>query len=609
MGPNDARDPIAIFVPWGLAAFTLVLIFLCHLPLLDAAYVQDDHPLVEGNAIVERGDWLEIVGSSYWAGAQGDARTLYRPLPILTYAVERRLWGSASPALSHLVNLLLHAAVTLSFVALLRRLGSSPPTTTAATVLFAVLPAHLEAVANVVGRAELLAALMTLLALLCFSRTGGWSTAAAATRARRRAFSWAAGLLLLLALASKEVALAALPLMLVLSRVYRPAQPRRWIDHVGAWTPSALALLFYLGLRVAALESWIALQRPPATDNPLVLLHGGARLATALSLLPRYVGLLLFPGRLSADYSGTVIPEQPGLLAPGPLLGLALLVFLALLALAPFLRRDSAAGRHSAQLLASGAFIFLLPYAVMGNLILPIGTIFAERLIYLPSAGFCLLLGWLIGAIARGLPFPEGLPARRWKTAFFVVLTLIAAAHAIHSHARAREWRDDRTLFAATLRAYPNSPRALFIVAGDLAEQGQYVQAIQHYDRLLSLHPDHPAAAHEKGIALARLGRFAEAAETLGEAVRLRPTSARAHVNLALAQRQAGGVREARRSLRMALVYDDTDPRAWAELGNLELEQREYRRAVEAYRRAIALGRHDLAPRLQMAREALAAQP
>src|SRR6185503_17794895 len=113
-------------------------------------------------------------------------------------------------------------------------------------------------------------------------------------------------------------------------------------------------------------------------DNPIAGLSGQARIATALSLVPRYTGLLLWPRHQSVDHSGHVIATQPVLLAIAPLLGVVVLGALSLLVVAALLSRAGPATGMAAALT-------LLPYLVVGNLLRLVGVAYAERLFYLPS--------------------------------------------------------------------------------------------------------------------------------------------------------------------------------------------------------------------------------
>jgi hypothetical protein len=602
----------------ALAAGVIVLATLvAHAPLGRASYVQDDHLAVERNEAVARGDLDAIFLGSYWEGARGEDRTLYRPVTILSFALERSLTGSPDPFVSHLVNVLLHALASLALAALARRIGASQLAASGAGLLFALHPVLTEAVANVVGRSEILAALFTLGALLAQTRTGAWeprgAPAIAATGTRQRVAAWAAAALVFLALGSKETAIAGVGLLVALELLFRPPASggiRPWlVDRGAALAPVALAVSLHVILRIRALQAVLLAQTVPVADNPLVSLDGAERLATALAIAARYARLLLLPVRLSADYSGNVIETEHGLRAPRPLGGFLFLAAWILLAALPLLfalRRAEPAGRGPVPALARqvsfSATLFLLPYLVIGNLLFRVGAGMAERFLYSPTAGYCLLLAVLMGRLVEGeIAFVSG-SLSQLRRVVGLAFALLLAGFAIQTASRCLEWRSDRTVFEAAARVNPASPRAHYIVATLDSRDGKAAEALRGIDVVLRLWPEYLPAWVEKGTLLGQQGDFAEAEAAAREAVRIGPFYGRAHSVLGLTLHRLGRLSEAERSLRKAVLWEPALDQAWAELGNVLFEQRRYARAADAYARAAALGRSAVNPRLKEAR-------
>ena len=608
-GPGAGRS----LVGWLVGSIALVLVVTAYLPLRHADYIQDDHLAVEQNPIVARGDPVEILSSSYWAGARGQDRSLYRPVTVLSYAVERRLRGRPDPLLAHGINLALHLLASMTLFALAWRIGAGVVAAAASSLLFAVHPVHVEAVASVVGRAELLAALFSFCSLLALSAAGPWGVDRAwhPRWPRGRLAAWAAAAFLLLALGSKEIALATPLLLALVELLFRPAPGARrsweWLrERVRRLLPSAVALAIYLGARAWVLGTPFALQQAHPADNILVRLDGLERAYTALGLVTRSVGLFIFPVGLSIDYSGYVVSPEASPWSWRPLAGLLLLAGAALLILRPLLRLRSASPAGSELLhrqLALASALFLLPYLVIGNLLTTVGTIFAERLLYLPSAGFCLLLGLTLDRLARTHgTFPQWTAERRAHT-MGAALVILVAAFSLLTWQRATEWRNDETVFAAAVRTQPRSPRAHFILGKARLEAGERDEALALFDRTLELWPEHVPALVEKGIIHAHpeRGELEVAERAFREAVRVSPRYAKAHLNLGIALHHQGRRVEAEASVNESLRLDPESARAWAELGHLRFEGRRFGAAAEAYWRAVSLGRDDLLPR---AREA-----
>jgi hypothetical protein len=265
----SARDTYAL--PLCLFAFAALL----YLNTLQNAFVLDDRSLVETNPLIRSlADVPTLFATDY--SAPNAKAGLYRPLVTTSYALNFAV-GGREPRGYHGVNLALHALVSVLVWALYRRLSGDALTAGAAAFLFAAHAVHTEAVANVVGRAELLSAFLFLLSLLSYLGSRG-------AQGRRRTRLVLASLsAYLLALLSKESAVTLLGVILLYDFVYREERarsllPRLWGMVLRRWRVYAgylLATLFYLGIRFLALGSAQALPPPLPTDNPLVILDSG----------------------------------------------------------------------------------------------------------------------------------------------------------------------------------------------------------------------------------------------------------------------------------------------------------------------------------------------
>lgn len=543
------------------------LSFLAYAPVRDAGFLQDDHPIVEINPIVQRADWSEIFSSDYWGGVGGSETSLYRPVTILSFALERGPDARVDPRRSHLLNVFLSVLASLALMALARRIGVPARTAFFAGLLFALHPVHVSVVAGLVGRAEILAALFTLTALLLQSHAGRWSApgarAGGAGPVGARLAAWGAALCVFLALGSKEVGLAAPFLLLALELGFRrplPGMPlgRFVVERAAALAPSALALTIFAVLRVRALGVFPGLQRPRLSENVLVGLDGWSRFSTALAVAARYLRLLLFPHPLSADYSGNVIRAETSPWAPLPFLGLAWLCLLFALALAPLWKR----GRPPWLRASFASLVFLVPYLSVGNLLVLVGIGFAERLVYLPSAGFCLLCALALDAVFR-MDAPTRARARR---AAWVLAALAIVALALwKTRAATLDWRSPETLFAAAARAAPDSPRAQFTLGKIRLDQGRTEEALRLFQRTVELWPQFSAAWYERGMIEIRRGEPDLAGHSLEQALRVNPWHADAAAALA--------------ELRLASGHP--------------------REALLLYRRAARLGRADVVPKMR----------
>lgn len=573
-------------------AAILVLSFAAYAPSLQFKYVQDSFHAVKINPVVERGDVGEIFTSDYWKETISLARTLYRPVTVLSFAVERAAAGESDPRISHLVNVLVHACAAFLLYLLMRRIGAGEFVASVAAAVFAVHPLLLQAVVNVVGRADLLAAAFSLAALATFSFAGRGPTGAISGPVARRLGAWATGLLVFAALGSKEIGIAVIPLMLVFDLLYRfPDRARDrawWMERAGAWSPSVIATLCYLHLRTIAIGDFPGWQRLAPEDNVLVGLEGLARVATSLALLARYVGLLFWPRGMSPDYSGNVIGRESSLLALAPLAGLVALLLLVGLAVRPLVAR-------AARTTSFGAWLFLAPYLLIGNLLVLNAAGFAERLIYFSTTGFCLLLAVVLDRTPSWFPGGRRKIVRR-ATVVWVAIVLVAGI--VQTRRASQMWATHDGMFAYALKVAPRSLRANLTRAGNLEAEGKLDEALAAYEHVTEIFPEYGGAWSSRGILLARAGDLDEAERSLRRAVDVRPGVGEVHLNLGLVLLHRGDPAGAEREFRRALLLDPGLVAAAAQLGHVLFQSGRYAEAAHFYGGCVQLGRKDLRPNL-----------
>jgi Flp pilus assembly protein TadD len=382
---------------------------------------------------------------------------------------------------------------------------------------------------------------------------------------------------------------------LIFRRPRRSALLRDVVDRATGLLPTALAVLTYLYLRTLVLGGATRVQEINPTDNRLVLLEGGERLGTALGITARYLRLFFAPFGLSADRSGGVVTPE-GVVSIRALAGLGALLALVLLALLPWIRasvRRFASGVGPVHAAAFGAWLFLLPYLPGSNLFFLVRATVAERVLYLPSAGLCLIAGAAACALTARVAKPR-IVTGAWLAA--------CALLAVLTWRQCGTWKNDESAFSAALRNAPGSPRAAFILAKVRQDQGRHDEALALFERARTVWPDFVGAWVDAASELARAKRFGEAESRLREALVRFPDYGGAHHNLGVLLRQRGRIAEAERSLRKATIYDAALHRAWAELGHLYFDAGRFADAARCYERAVALGREDLAPRLREAR-------
>jgi tetratricopeptide (TPR) repeat protein len=579
-------------------------------------FAYDDVPIIlENPATSPQAEFFAPWGQRYWPWDSSFGPLVeHRPLVVQTYAIERRLFG-AWPLPFHMLNVLLHAAVSAGVAWLARRVSGSAAVAALAGVLFAVHPVHAEAVANVVGRAELLAAGGLLLALWFHARgeDGGLPGRAHGKGAGQRPWLYGLGTVLAagIAIYSKETGAAILP-ALVAWHLWLRLEARRAAGHPTArpaWRWGQLAgvlagVLVLFGVYLAArhhVTHGRLVDVGPRTGLGNILPSGDGmeRLLTPLAILGHYVGLMVWPARLLADYSVNVFPLVGSLAHPGVLLGLATIV----VAVAGSL--SSLRGRRTVLLCWIGA---LLSYLPIGNVLLRIEVICAERLFYAPSLWLCVLLALGLERLWQRLGASPGKSSIvAWRPATLARARRALAwgggialgALALRTIVRNPAWKDTQTLFENDLAAMTPGRRSVVLCM----QLGQFYLAQgrqQEGEALLLEARDHaPDSPVLKRSALAlrdlaeqalEAGRTEEAIQTLEHASRTSPDNRRVRRMLAALKRAREQGLEPRSELTAARAAAEASGdleavRRWATLaGELDVSDE-----LPAYRRWLAL--------------------
>jgi len=537
-----------------------LLAILLHLPTLGHDLVFDDQVIVGGNPLLrDLRSVPRLLVTPYWS-LPGQPHSLYRPLTTVSFAIDRALAGGIRLGWLHLVNVLLHALVTLLLIRLALEILPVSWAAGLAGLLFAAHPVHVEAVAGLVGRAELLAAGGVLLAILC--HLAALRCEDLSRRRRLSIFAWLAAGAGMLAKESAAIA----PLLcaaadLAFVRAGERGRPRLYAGH-------AVALGITLAIRTAVLGGLGVGAAIPFVDNPAASAGPLDGRLTAIATLPRYALLLLWPARLSADYSFDQIPVVHQMASPA-VLGGVLLLLLTVGGGIFLLRRAPAAGF---------SLLFMpLSAALTTNLIVFIGTLMAERLMYLPSAGLCLLAGCLASAASR--------PASR-RTAMAAGLALCAAG-AWRTWTRLPDWQDDYALYRSASLVSPRSARIRFNLGNAYLRRNEYPGAVENYRRALSIYPSFEDARVNLGMALLQENQPREALDLLRAAAEQMPGSADLAVNLGTAFRALGEPARAEEEFRRALRIDPCAARAWNDLGSIDLARGENEAAIASLREAV----------------------
>jgi hypothetical protein len=476
--------------------FAVALVLLASIPYLGSLghpMLHDDRTLLDNRWLKEEAGPVSVFRHHYWHGSRHHDSDLYRPLTILSLAWN--LEADGPRAVLRGTNLVLHLFTVLMVWRILlhvsRRLdagreGNGAVGAFAGAALFAAHPLASEAVLFAVGRAELMAAALSMAAFLCLLN---------GTEGNRYRLGCLAvsPVLYFMALCSKESAASWIPVLAVFCLCLRIAgNPcRRVLAGSAGWVVSLGAFLVLRG----SVVGWLT-HTPPWVDNPLVSVGAVTRAANGILLHALYLGKMVWPSTLSVDHGF----DQTRVLAlfPWALAG-ALFVAAIWFCLAAAFKRTSVAALFLWMFVPAA-------FAVTGNLLFPIGTIFAERLAYLPLAGFCGLAGLLLARYVRGGTL----------TAVILVIVLVFAVG--RTAVRTTDLKDHTTFVEATASDSPRAVKALMNAGRSRLRRGDTRGAVELLERAVEIWPEYRRALGVLGDAYERLGEREKAREVRSRA-------------------------------------------------------------------------------------------
>lgn len=492
----------------------------------------DLHIIVEDNRTHSLAHWWQLFAQSYWPLEKGG--DLYRPVTMLGFAVQWALGGGA-PLVFHIVSIALYALVCAAFLGVLVELLPMAAAWLGAA-LFAVHPLHVEAVGNVVGQSELLAALFMFLALLVFLRS------------RRRGSvsirdTSIIVLLYILGCLSKEHAIV-LPLLLLSAEATVLATQAPLRARLAAIRPLILTLAA-AGVAIVWLRIQVLGATAAASDESNALLLGqpfGIRAMSMLRVLLEWIRLFFWPARLSADYSPRAIDVVTGP-SPEMLASAAILVGFTGLAWT---------ARHRVPI-ATFAFLWVaIALVIPSNLVVPTGFAVAERTLFLASGG--VMLG-VAATVARLTPSRVSGTARHLALGAVGVVLLLGL---FRSGFRQRVWRDNETLFAQTVNDVPASYKAHMAYAALLFQHNRRSEAFEEIKIAHALFPKDLGVLEYAAQEYSRVEGCRQAIGLYGRVLAEDPRRSRSRVGLASCLIALHDHVDARKTIRQGLVIGES---------------------------------------------------
>lgn len=552
-----------------LALMVAVCGFLLYVQTIRYEYVFDDQAAITENRFVQKGigGIGTLFSTLYWDGFRSGGVQQYRPLSLVTFAIEWEFFPN-NPAAGHFMNVFFYALTGFFLFRLLCRLFKNNLVIPfVASLLFMAHPVHTEVVANIKSRDEILSMLFSMLALYwLFDFVDGKKISK---------LSWSV-FAFFLAILSKENAftmIAAAPLMLYF---FREIPVKKILMMM---FPFILAALAYLAIKASIQHGALVTEADALTNNILTRAPDYiTRMATAFYVLGKYILLLFFPVHLSADYSfGEIrlmkITDLPVLVS------VAVSFAIAVYSILKIKKKDP---------VAFGILYFFFTISLVSNLVIVIGTIMGDRLLYMPSLGFTMVMAVLVVRLFR-----DHEPDKKYSSVvdFFrthsKVILLSGALFVLYGFktvTRNPVWENNLLLMTSTVNDAPNSAYAHYLYANQIVKaalaypqsdtaklNSVYDNALAEYVRAVEIYPTYAEFYSEVAATHRKKKNPTEALKYYDLALKHDPQLPQAYNGKGVIYFNAGKYNEAKAFFLEALKYNPSDGTAMGNVGSCYL--------------------------------------
>ncbi|XP_062914305.1 protein O-mannosyl-transferase TMTC1 [Mobula hypostoma] len=530
-----------------------------------------------------------IFSNDFWGKGMGDntSHKSYRPLCILTFKLNILL-GGMNPLYFHMVNVGLHCAVTLLLLHTCdkavfrdRRLAFF------AALVFAMHPVHTEAVTGIVGRADVLACVLFLLAFLSYLRSVNCNYIGDKFPPTSSPVYLLLSLFLgTCAMLVKETGITVFGVCLIydllvlcskrllinlstdrIKELHKVSAP--YLKRAVLVTLYVLLILFFRVRIMAGSMPNFSEQDNPASFSPYLL----TRFLTYSYLLAFNAWLLLAPMTLCYDWQVGSIPLVESLWDGRNLATAVFGLSMVLLTRSCF---HSVLKQEHREVLV-GLLFLVFPFIPASNLFFRVGFVVAERVLYMPSMGYCIL-------VAHGLNRLCGVLSK-WGTSIVTVSSLLLLGLFFWKTLRQNEvWLSRESLFRSGVQTLPLNAKVHYNYANFLKDYGRHDEAVYHYKTALRLYPRHASALNNLGTLTKHVS---EAEDHYRQALKLNPQHNRALFNLGNLLKSQQKLPEAEQLLRDSIRSGPQFADAYSSLAALLAEQERFEEADEMYARGI----------------------
>lgn len=526
-----------------IALFCLAL----YINSLGGEFIWDDQSFVFNNMYIRHLSNFVKFFTDHRSGATGElANDVYRPLSVLSFSIDYALWKLNSFGY-HLTNVLFHSANAILVFILFMLLSGNFLVSFFGSLLFASHPVQTEVVSWVSGRSSVLFLffyLMSLIFYIKYSKEG------------KRPLYLFSILLFSAAIFSKEMA-ATLPAILLIYDIHF-TEGIKFRAKLSRCVPYIIILTCYVFLRITLLKK---VGQFDGWGNPLLTFM------TMSNVLVDYIRILIFPIKLCAV--GYPIPLVSSIGDVRFIFSIACII--AILASLPFFFK-----RH--KIVSFAIFFFFITLLPVMNII-PIKALEAERFLYLPSIGFCLLTAYIFSVLGGKLTQP----LTRRATVAIAIAVVILMGYSTRTILRNEDWKDEIVISRKTVEASPKSAWALMALGANLIERDKYAEAIPHLEKAVKLSRGYELARNALGECYLRVGRFQDAINEFEQIVELNPMAVNTRNMLGVAYANLKKYTEAEKQFKIALKKNPEFLNAHLNLGRLYELKGDYLNAVKQY--------------------------
>ncbi|BES97585.1 Hypothetical protein NTJ_10399 [Nesidiocoris tenuis] len=584
---------------------------ICFQGSLDGTFIFDDVQAVVNNKDVQLATPIwKTFKNDFWGTelVSNTSHKSYRPLTVLSFRFN--VWlngGDLHPRGFHILNIALHGINCAMMYPLLSWLFAKTKTWDVkpliGSMLFAVHPIHTEAVAGIVGRADLMCAFFSIASMLIYAH------ATTLESGQSLHYTFLASFLAGFAMLSKEQGITTLGLcsaydlivantifpsdiLMALGRVSKDFKIHRsgvilfkkaagyhaFIRKQYRFMLWRQLILIFVGSTAMYLRCWVMNFETPTfqkVDNPASFLDNAfIRFLNYNYIYALNAWVLLCPEWLCFDWSMGCIPLiKMDRIQNNPRILSVLFFWLVMFSLVKNIFNLKYSFSLS-QNIAMSLACLCIPFLPASNLFFRVGFVIAERVLYLPSIGYCMLV-----AIGMDYLFDK----TEKKLLVYVGCTVLILANVSRCYQRSLDWRTERALFESGAVVCPLNAKVHYNLA---KTSFNTTVAIRHYREALRLNPEYEQAMNNLANVLRDNGDIKESESLLRKAVMIRPDFAAAWMNLGIVLSNQKRYDEANSCYMTALNYRRFYPDCYYNLGNLYLAQQMYIEAFNAWRMA-----------------------